>query len=390
MAPEQKFCEDCGKPLRAGVKFCEDCGSPVPLPEPPGQTTPAPSSGTGPGIRDQMPIAILPFVSQRRGVFSMDRCTLVVFPDRMIIAYVPKSRAKEMDQASDEVQAALRKKHLEGKQFWEPASGAGAALFRIARSAPGSHAAGALKEQQVLQAAGMSTRPWEVYLSMPPDAVLAEDPRNCAISRDSIGFIRGESDPSTDTDQMLISSSAGLTTLFFDFGTFNQARKALLSFLLPESGTPESMSGVIPFWREPGVKGFGFQYAWNLVVTDRRVIFCMIEDDFADEMAAWEETQRKQAKSAGRKWRDGDGAGRPDAPWQRFMEKPASELLENEVNFFLPLPCIRQVKIVPGGPGKADAIGLILPGGPLDLVFPEGTADHGRSVLEKVLPGRVF
>ena len=117
-----------------------------------------------------------------------------------------------------------------------------------------------------------------------------------------ISYIRGESDPSTDTDQVLIYSSDGVTRIFFEFGIYSLARSVLFSFLLPVPGTTENITGVIPSASEPQVEGFGFQYTWIIVVTDRRVLFCMLEDDVADEIGAWIEAREKEAKKSGRKW----------------------------------------------------------------------------------------
>jgi len=388
MPSEQKFCEECGKPLRPGVQFCEECGSPVAAtaaPSGPAPQAPRAPPPPAPVVPDTRPGAVLPFCYPGKGLFSHPWCTIVVYPSRIIIAHVPESRTKDMDKAVAEVQVALKKKRIDGKKLWEYVSGSGHSLSKVAGGVPGPSADDAAKEEQVFRESGMVTRPWEAYWSMPPDAVLAEDSRNTALQKETIGFIRGEGESS----QILISSSAGLIPVFFDLGMFGMARRTLLSFLLPEEGSPDLMSGVIPFWVEPGVKGFEYQYTWNLVVTSRRVFFCMIEEEFADEIGSWYEMQEKQAKSAGQKWREGEMAGRPDAPWQRLMEKPVTELLGNELNYFIPLSSIRQVKVLPGKPGKADTICLSLPGETLSLVFPEGTAPHARTVLDRVLPGRV-
>jgi hypothetical protein len=87
--------------------------------------------------------------------------------------------------------------------------------------------------------------------------------------------------------------------------------------------------------------------------------------------------------------KEGELAGLPDAPWQQFMKGPVSALLENDVNFFIPLSAVRSAKIVPGDPRQGDKLSLVLSGQLFDVVFPEGTADHIRAVLGAVLPGRM-
>jgi len=386
MTATQRFCEECGKPLAPGLKFCEECGCPVAGVDNPGQSGPAPSV---PISTEHVPLAAIPFAYQSRGVFSTERMTLVVYPDQVILASIPKTREKEFDQAMNEVQATLMEKHLAGKSFWQLASGVGSALFKIAWSPVDFYTADAVKEEKMLRTLTLLTRPWEGYLSMSPDAVLAENGKNRAIPRESIAFIRGESDPSTNNDQILVYHSGGLEVIFFDFGIFHLARKVLFSFLFPEPVDHEKIIGVIPYANEPEVEGFGFQYTWNVVVTDQRLVFCMIEDEFADEANEWIEQRGKEAKKARRDWKVGDAGGQPDAPWQRFMKRSVLSLLENEVNFFIPLSVIQSAELVPGGPGQADELCFYVPGQPYDIVFPERMAEHIRAVLGKVLAGRM-
>jgi hypothetical protein len=116
----------------------------------------------------------------------------------------------------------------------------------------------------------------------------------------------------------------------------------------------------------------------------------MVEDDVADEMTAWIEAREKDAKKAGQKIREGELAGLPDAPWQQLMMEPVSALLENDVNFFIPLSAIRSVKLAPGDPRQGDKLSFVLPGEPYDVVFPGGSADHIRAVLGPVLQGRMI
>ncbi|MEI7433473.1 MAG: zinc ribbon domain-containing protein [Methanomicrobiales archaeon] len=385
MTAEQRFCEECGKPLNPGIKFCEECGSPIVSMNNQVQAAAPPAVQGSPEI----PLAVIPFAYQQRGIFSTDWCTLIVYPDQVIIAYVSKASENEYDQAVTDVEATLMERHLEGRNLWQVASGAGFSLLRLSWSPVDFCTADTVQEQKMLRSITIATRPWERYLSTAPGAVLAEDGRNKAIHRESISYIRGESDPSTRTDQVLIGSSAGVTRIFFDYGIYFLARRVLLSFLSPGPGTAENIVGFLPSASEPQVKGFGFQYTWIVVVTDQRVLFCMVEDDIADEMTAWIEAREKEANKAGRKWKEGELAGLPDAPWQQLMKKPVSALLENDVNFFIPLSAIRSVKLTPGGKRQGDKLSLVLPGESYDIVFPEGTADHIMTVLGTVLKGRI-
>ena len=137
------------------------------------------------------------------------------------------------------------------------------------------------------------------------------------------------------------------------------------------------------------MNGFGFQYGWNLIVTDRRIVFNMVEDAFADESDVWLQAREKEAKATGREWRDLDEVSQPSSPWQRLARRPISELLSNDVNFFIPLHVIVAIKIVPQARRHSDEVRFIIPGEVLTFAFPVGLAAHARSVLERAVPGRV-
>ena len=105
----------------------------------------------------------------------------------------------------------------------------------------------------------------------------------------------------------------------------------------------------------------------------------MVEDDVADEMTEWIEPGRRKQRRPGRKCVRGNLPALPDAPWQQLMKEPVSALLENDVNFFIPLSAIQSAKIAPGGPRQGDKLSFVLPGEPYEVVFPEGSADHIRA-----------
>lgn len=387
MTSDRKFCEDCGKPLASGAKFCEDCGTPVK------HNTVLEEEGT-PGVpispgTPYLPLAVMPFGYRNRGMFSTEPLTLVIYPDQIVLAFIPKSREAEFDKAMIDVQAELMKKHIEGKSLWQLAAGAGTALFKLGWSPVDFYTTDSVMEQKMLRNLAIPTRPWEEYLSMRVDGVLAEDPRNLAIPRESIAFIRGESDPSTNTDQILLYSAGGRFTIFFQFGVFFPARKTLFSFLLPGPFDREQTIGVIPYADEPEVEGFGFQYSWIVVVTEKRLIFFMIEDEFADELSKWTKEREKDAKKSGRELQEREILGRSDAPWQRFRNRTISSLLENEVNFFIPLSAILSADLIPNGPGQAVELCIHLPGEPYDIQFPAGSEGHIQNILGPVLSRRL-
>lgn len=367
MTAEPRFCEECGSPLSPGVRFCEECGSPVRAPG--GKSQPADGREPVPAPADR-PIDVIPFAHTHGGLFSVRGCTLVVYPDRCVLAYVPSSREPEMERARSAIERALEEGRVEAHDIWVTAGGPG-------MTGP------------LFDSIGVPERPWEAYSAMPPGEILAEDPRNRAVFRDAIVYVRGERDGDTGTEQVMVRTPDEVLTLYCELGTFFSARNALVSLVEAAPGTPEAVFGVIPFGNEPQVDGFGFQYVWNLVVTDRRIIYCMIEDEEADEAGAWLDAREQETRAAGRDWREGEEAGRSDAPWQRRAATPVSRLLETDVNFFLPLGAITEVQVEPGGRRRGDTVRFALAGGELSLIFPDGTAAYASSVLERALPERV-
>jgi hypothetical protein len=318
----------------------------------------------------ERPIAVVPFAHIHSGLFSVRDCTLVVYPDRCVLAHVPASRKPGMDRARSGFERVLEEKRVDASELWKTGSGVGAM-------------------RPPFDSIGIPQPPWEVYRAMPSAEVLAEDPRNRAVFRDAIVYVRGERDGDTGTEQVQVRTADEVLSLDFELGAFFSARNALFSLVEPAPGIPEAAIGVIPFGSEPQVDGFGFQYVWNLVVTDRRVVYCMIEDEEADEAGAWLDAREREARAEGRVWRQGEEAGRRDAPWQRRAATPVSRLLERDVNFFIPLTTIGEVVIEQGGRRRSDRVGIALTGGELSLSFPDGTASHASSVLGRALPGRV-
>ncbi len=361
MSDEPRFCEECGSPLSAGVRFCEECGTPVPAGR--GATAPIP-------LPADHPIAVVPFAHTRSGLFSIRNCTLVVYPDRCLLAYVPTSRELEMKRARSGIERALEDEQVEASELWTTGGETGTT-------------------RPSFDANGVSERPWEAYWAMNPGDVLAEDPRNRVVVRDAIVYVRGERDGDTGTEQILVRTPDEVLTLYFELGTFFPARNALFSLVEPAMGTTETALGVIPYGSEPQVDGFGFQYVWDLVVTDRRVVYCLIEENEGDEAGAWLDAREREARAAGREWRQGEEAGRGDAPWQRRAATGVSCLLEPDVSFFIPLGAIREVRVEPGGRRRGDRVTFVHTGGELSLSFPDGTAEHAQSVLGRALPGRV-
>jgi hypothetical protein len=324
------------------------------------------------------PLAVIPFAYTAEGLFRTDDCTLVVYRDCFVVAFVPGPRKKEMSDAMTGVMAKLAEKEFEGKKLRELVAGAGFSLLKIAWSAPDFYTGEAARERRLLAQVTVDDRPWERYSSLGPGEVLAEDPRNILVYGDRVGVVRGESDLSTDTDQILIWHQDGQITLYFRLGTFFPARTALF-FMLHPGGTPETVHGVIASGSEPEVEGFGFQYSWNLVVTDRRIIFSSIGEELAERMVSWAEGTTGRA----------GGDGTTGAPWDELMSMSPETLLEPGETFFLPLSAISSVDIVEGGPGQADEICFFLPGVPYSLVFPGGTGAYARAVLSQVMPGRM-
>jgi hypothetical protein len=127
MNATQRFCTNCGSPLRPGIRFCGQCGAPVAqapvaaAPVPPVQPMPAAPQPPPPAAAPAMQpapaepiVAILPSLQRRKGFLGMsaDTFNLILTPGRMVFAMVSPQLMK------DSVVAARNEAKGQGKGFF--------------------------------------------------------------------------------------------------------------------------------------------------------------------------------------------------------------------------------------------------------------------------------
>ena len=212
-----KFCTQCGAPLRPDVRFCGQCGAPLSQtaampPAPPSQqvsprewTAPQPQPATwAPPPTVQEPIVGTLTGLQRSGGFlgmKKDTFNLIVTPTRLVFAAVTQQMMK------DAVATANAEAKAQGKGF----------LKRVAA-----------------QMAWMNVIRRQ-YENMPVDAILAHFPGSYAIANGQIQRIRfRESFADEDheaTRQMVVVTTGGKQR--FDLQTSVREAKNLLKQTLP-------------------------------------------------------------------------------------------------------------------------------------------------------------
>jgi hypothetical protein len=178
-----KFCTACGVPLASGRRFCSQCGQPVVIPEtvatrapqPPQHLKPAgpvPAARTG---RERI-LGIVPFIEQ--GLLSVLHYTLVVTDRRLIFCTWDPGTDEPMSDADDEVMQ-------ESCNISETTD-----------------------EITHFRAKDWSSGPWQRYLPMAPDTIIAGSPGTIVIPLPDIvnGDIVCETRTSTQ-DKLYIQDS---------------------------------------------------------------------------------------------------------------------------------------------------------------------------------------
>ena len=139
MSEVKKFCTECGKPLEPGARFCGNCGKTVSGVTPP---VAAPAALSGQNVSGESLIGIIPGVSRKKGLFSVEGFSVVITGKRIIFAAVTNEMIKE-----------AAKKESEGKGFLAGMLGAATVGYNLHKR----------------------------YYDMAPEAILAENPQNFAV-----------------------------------------------------------------------------------------------------------------------------------------------------------------------------------------------------------------
>ncbi len=145
----------------------------------------------------QGPIAVVPFTHTHRELFSILDCTLVVYPDRSVLAYVPTASKPEMERGRRGIERAPETQRVEAQELWKVAGGPG-------------------MTRQSFDSIGVPERPWEAYGTY---------------FRDAIVCVRKEAGGAAGMEQDMVRTMDEPHTLRIELGTSFSPRNALFSLV---------------------------------------------------------------------------------------------------------------------------------------------------------------
>lgn len=205
MTQSARFCSNCGAPLSSpDVRFCGQCGQSVRPQAAPAQPEPSPAPqqnvpASGAVVSEPV-LGVIAYTSKRRSLFKSDAYNLVVTPRRIILAAITDQMIKD---------AAAR--------ALEDAKAQGKGMLARTGAVWGSRAA-----------------LWQRYLSMPVEAILAEQPGNTFIALEQIKSVKVDANYGDDDnlkDSLTIDAASGKTTFVLGDTSANDARKLLKQVL---------------------------------------------------------------------------------------------------------------------------------------------------------------
>jgi hypothetical protein len=149
MTQGNRFCTSCGAALTPDDRFCSSCGKPLASPAA-APTAPA-YAPPQPAINNEALIGIIPAVSRKKNLMAMEGFNIIVTQRRMIFAVM----------TNDMVNQAAKQAGKEGGFFGG-----------------------------IINAATIGYTFYRRYLTMPPDAALAENPQNFAVELSQVRKIK--------------------------------------------------------------------------------------------------------------------------------------------------------------------------------------------------------
>jgi hypothetical protein len=149
MTQGNRFCTSCGAALIPADHFCSSCGKPVASPAL-GTTSPV-YAPPQPAVNNEALVGIIPSVSRKKNLMAMEGFNIIVTRRRMIFAVM----------TNDMINQAAKQAGKEGGFFGG-----------------------------MLNAATVGYTFYKRYLTMPPDAALAETPQNFAVELSQIRKIK--------------------------------------------------------------------------------------------------------------------------------------------------------------------------------------------------------
>jgi len=167
MTQGNRFCTSCGTALTPADRFCSSCGkplaSPTQVPPPANAYAPPPApvyyAPPQPAVNNEALIGIIPAVSRKKNMMAMEGFNIIVTQRRMIFALM----------TNDMISQAAKQAGKEGGFFGG-----------------------------MLNAATVGYTFYKRYLTMPPDAALAENPQNFAVELSQIRKIKITGDKEVD------------------------------------------------------------------------------------------------------------------------------------------------------------------------------------------------
>lgn len=377
-----RFCTACRAPLSPGARFCEQCGQPVEGP------IPAPSRPVD--FMAEVPV-VIPFGTMQGGIFSQRDIVLVITGDALL-AVVPRGEVTgAIDTCKEKISESLNESGISGRDFWEVSASLSPNLPRAylaTRQVPAN-----LRDEvsSVRSRLELEQAPWLRYATMTSAEILAENPESRTISFEEILYVRGEDlvEDQNGEDLLVVRTPDREEHYHLSLGCYYLAMVTLTSRIEKRQQivpSRERIISIIPACFEPGPKDFDFQYVFNLIFTDRRLILAVTpgsEDEVERRWDSFMESIGKKAKqsgvsleaySAGEVW--------DDAPWQEFRTRAIPDILDADgVNFFIPYARLRGVA---HRGGRKPKISLSFPSHTLEL---EANPLFAQSPLKKAQQG---
>lgn len=339
-----RFCTACGTPLSQGSRFCEQCGQQVEeLLQPPSRPT---------DVAPEMPV-VIPFGTMQGGIFSQKDVVLVITGDALI-AVVPRGEVTgAIDQCKEKISESLDESGISGRDFWEVSASLSPGLPRAylaSRQVPAN-----LRDEvsSVRSRLELEQAPWLRYATMTSAEILAESPESRMISLEEILYVRGEDlvEDRNGEDLLVVRTPDRDEHYHLSLGCYYPARVTLTSKIEKRQQmdpSSERIISIVPSCFEPGPKDFDFQYVFNLIFTDRRLILAVTPGGEDEVEQAWDRYMERLGKIAKEKGVSPEayaaGAEFDDAPWQEFRTRAIPEILDADgVNFFIPYAHLKGV-----------------------------------------------
>jgi len=354
-----RFCTACGAALSTGARFCEQCGQPVEGP------IPAPSQPED--FIPEVPV-VIPFGTMQGGIFSQKDMVLVITGDGLIVVVPGGEVTGAIDKSKEKISEALEESGISGRDFWEVSASSSPALphaYLASRQVPAELCS---QISSIRSRLGLEQAPWLRYATMNPAEILAESPESRRISLEEILYVRGEDlvEDRNGEDLLVVRTRDREERYRFSLGCYYLARVMLTSLIeqrqqIDPSG--ERIVSIIPSCFEPGPKDFDFQYVFNLIFTNRRLILAVTpggEDEVERRFDAYMKSIGEKARQKGVSLEAyGAAADWQGAPWQEFRQKSSQEIFDSDgVNFFIPYSSLTAVTYKAG---RRPTISLSLP-----------------------------